>query len=112
MNEYLSITSLLAEFGANTKALVLKDDRCQCIISLPHPKYPQDSPIHFFICKNASGTFRVEIVNIQSIQKNKSLCPVKSKIYKTVLNKRLGINSHENVNLLTMPVHKVYSLIT
>ncbi|MBI5462793.1 MAG: hypothetical protein HY941_11475 [Gammaproteobacteria bacterium] len=84
MTDPLSLETIQAEFSENTEAWVLQDKQSKKYVTIPHPKYPGRSPIHFFMSKNDAESVLTEILDANFALGNREIFPVKVKLLQAI----------------------------
>ena len=80
MTEPLSLETILSEFSEDTEAWVLQDKITTQYVSIPHPKYPNRTPLQFFLSRKDAETLLMEILDVNPRLRNKKIFPVSVKL--------------------------------
>ncbi len=63
MSDPLSLDVLLSEFDASYEAWVLRDANSGMYVTIPHPKYPERTIIHFFMSREDANAVLDAIID-------------------------------------------------
>jgi hypothetical protein len=76
MDEPLDLDTLLSEFGEEKEAWVLQDRESGLYVTIPHPKYPGRSLIHFFLSRENAQDVLMELLDENERLRDKEIFPV------------------------------------
>ena len=107
MTEPLSLDTILAEFNESSEAWVLQDKKSNKYVVIPHPKYPNRSPIHFFLSKADAEKVLAEIVEVNWSMKNRDIFPVSVKL----LTALRGIAKDKTAGFVVHSPNEVFDFI-
>jgi hypothetical protein len=112
MTEPYSLETILAEFNENSEAWVLQDKSSGMYVTIPHPKYPGRSPIHFFMSESDAQDLLVEIIDVNEKLKEKDIYPIKVKLIQAIKGVASGANKLGNADgFVVHSPNEVYEFI-
>jgi len=98
MTEPYSLETILSELGDKTDAWVLQDKTTGLYVTIPHPKYPGKSPIHFFISKDDAQAILLEIIDVNEKLKNREIYPTKVNLIQAIKGVAAGADNPWNAD--------------
>ena len=107
MTEPLSIETILAEFNDNSEAWVLQDKTSQKYVYIPHPKYPDRNPVHFFLSKADAERVLTEILEVNQNLRNRNILPVSVKLLKAIKS----IAADKTSGFVVHPPNEVFEFV-
>lgn len=84
MAEPLSLQTIESEFTEDTEAWTLQDEKTGKFLIIPHSRYPNRHPIHFFFSKDRAQDVLTEILHVNEKLRIEDIFPVKVKLLKTL----------------------------
>ncbi len=111
MTEPLSLNTILTEFNEDVEAWVLQDEKSKKYVTIPHPKYPERNPIHFFLSKGDAESVLVEILDVNWALKNREIYPVKVKLLTAVRSIASDKTMGNADSFVVHPPNEVYEFV-
>ena len=96
MTEPYSLETILSEFSGDEDAWVLQEISTGLYVTIPHPKYPGRSSIHFFTSKLDAQDVLVELIDVNDNLKNREIYPVKVKLIPAIKGVAAGASNPFN----------------